>query len=446
MEYTIKTRTIYQPNDYVSYISKDKNEHPFDESLIPVEYKHFPNATVNNDLYKELRKNLDELKTPFEKELGGLNSNNEYITYKSNDWESELCYLQGKYMEHVSWEGEAPPFCCPEEGKLVVNVTYRKLSPGELAYYLYWRTEIKKEHYTVGFPAAFYMFLYELVIGIGEFDTEITIKYMNCLKEFSFSHMKIQSMIDRMKIEYENCHLVTNINLYQRPKSKWREEWQIIPYEVAHKKYSHAFEFMDKISTYRLPASKFVKEKKCKEQIGQCILILLPKLDKLFSDHNLSLSDFLTGKIEVGNKALPYRDSIWTEYTRRRVLNNNFTPSVLYNRDNKIEVFLSGPPLHNRTVKQKINYAYDVNLTNFIFQKIESEFRKYMGYTALKVEIPKGYKYKTINGEVNAVPVDKKLRKEWERYYALFPDISNTIISAARGFVKNSKAFKSLSD
>lgn len=163
------------------YITKAKNNHPFDKNLIPKEYPHFSSNEVHLYNLPQLWKELNEIKKPFKKELGGLNSKNEFIIFCENDWETELCYTQGKYMENLSWIWGVPICTVPEENgaELITKVTYRKLSQNQLAYYLYWRTELKKGHYIKGHRAYYYLFFYELTTGIGNFNTETTSVYLN---------------------------------------------------------------------------------------------------------------------------------------------------------------------------------------------------------------------------------------------------------------------------
>ena len=338
--------------DQITYVIKDKNEHPFDESLIPKEYKHFLYKTINSDSYRQLRKDLLEIKEPFKNELGGLNSQNENVFYNYNDWESELCYTQGKYMEFISWEGTAPPFYSPNEGEVVANVTYRKLSSDELAYYLYWRTEFKKGNYVQGYRACYYLFFYEILIGIGGFDTQTSLNYMDNICDHCISKMPLKGLISRMKPEFERYHNVYGGSQFPKSKSRWKEEWDIILYEIYQKNYTHAFEYMDKIATYQLSSSSFIKATKCKNQIVKCILLSLPKIDKLFAENGLTFSDFLVGKIKVSR--LPFEESIWTKYTRQRVLTKTYEPYKAHREKKLVEVFLIERDCREEIRKSKI--------------------------------------------------------------------------------------------
>lgn len=444
MEYKIAVKTQYHPSELHPTVYKKKNEHPFDASLIPNEYPYYTYNTVDLQTYTQLLKELIQLKVPYEDELEGSLLDKERIIYEENDWESELCYAQGKFLEHVSWEGEAPPYYEPDELYIIANVTYRKLSPRELAYYLYWRTEFKKGNYVKGYRACYYLFLYELAVNLGNFDTSATFKFMEALKSHCIPRMKIKSKINRIQLEYSRYHEHQNKELFQRPKSKWQEEWEIIPYEVANHNYAHVFEFMDRMATYRLSSSEFVKKTKCKKNIAQCILNSFPDIYKLFQDNDLILSHFLTGIIEKNSlKNSPFvKDTIWTEYTINRLLlqNSNVTP---HRKKYKIEVFLLGSGFDRDIHKQIISFDCDVNLINYIFQCCESEFRKTLEYESLVVEDPVGYKYTSVSGDFYAMPVEKDVRIKWANYYALYPRIRKIIKKTVQEYF-NSKNLNNL--
>lgn len=447
MNYEINIKIQYFSSEHQPVIWKDKNEKPFTESLIPKEYQHYTYNTVDLQTYSKFRKEFIRLKDSYQEELEGLTPEGERVIYEENDWESELCYTQGKFLEHVSWKGEAPPYYEPNEFYITANVTFRKLSPGELAYYLYWRTEFKKGNYVKGYRACYYLFLYELVVNLGGFDTETTFKYMEVLKTNCIPRMQIKSKINRIKVELAKYRSSQNIQLFQRPRSKWQEEWEIIPYEIANKKYTHAFEFMDRIANYRLSSSEFVKETKCKKDIAVCITKSLPILENLFKENELILSDFLSGIIEKESvKDSPLvKDTIWTEYTISRLLlqNSSIKP---HRKKCKIEVVLLGSGLRHEVHKQIISFDYDVNLTNYIFQCCESEFRKYSKFPELKIEDPVAYKYTSIEGDFYAVPVDLELRRRWTKYYSLYPKLRKVLKSVVKSFLKNNLQFKSLPD
>ena len=428
MDYKINVKTQYYPSELHFTVYKQRNEHPFDASLIPNEYSQYAYNTVDLQTYPQLRKELIQLEIPYEDELEGPLLGKERIIYDENVWESELCYTQGKFLEHVSWIGEQPPYFEPDELYITANVTFRKLDPRELAYYLYWRTEFKKGNYVKGYRACYYLFLYELVVNLGGFAAETTIKYMEALKSHCIPRMKIKSKINRIELEYSRNHEHQNKELFQRPKSKWQEEWEIIPCEIANHNYTHAFEFMDRVATYRLSSSEFVKKIKCKKNIAECIIRSLPVIDKLFQDNDLILSNFLSGIIEKNTlKDSPFvKDTIWTEYTIHRLLLQN-SQIVPHRKKYEMEVFLLGDGFRHEVHKQILSIDFDINLIDYILQCCESEFRKELGYEASKIEDPVGYKYAAVSGDFYAMPVEKELRIKWGNYYALYPKIRKII-------------------
>lgn len=164
----------------IEYIVIEKNNHSFDKNLIPKEYPHFSSKTIHLYNFIELCKELDKIENPFRKELGGLNSKNKFIIFQENEWETELCYIQGKYMENLTWIWDIP-ICTEPELTSLMNVVYRNLSRNQLAYYLYWRTEFKKGHHIKGYRACYYLFFYELTTGIGNFNAETTANYLDNL-------------------------------------------------------------------------------------------------------------------------------------------------------------------------------------------------------------------------------------------------------------------------
>lgn len=189
-----------QTNEYPKYITLAKNDHSFDRSLIPEEYPHFSSNEIHLYNLADLCKELNKIKEPFKNELGGLNSKNEFIIFRENEWETELCYTQGKYMENLSWVWDIPICTTPEENgaELITKVTYRKLSQNQLAHYLYWRTEFKKGHYIKGYRAYYYLFFYELTYGIGNFNKETTLKYLNNIINYCPYNLRLKSIINNL--------------------------------------------------------------------------------------------------------------------------------------------------------------------------------------------------------------------------------------------------------
>ena len=402
-------------------ITLENNPNEFDKSLIPEEYPHFRSKTVNQYTYDKLRGELNKIKESFAAQLGSTDPEDDSpYYYLNNDWESELCYQQGRYMEFVSWNDEVPPFY--QEPMDVANVTYRKLTRGQLAFYLYWRTEFKKGHYVRGYRCCYYLFLYEIEMGIGNFTPYQTMKYLNALKTNCIKGMRIKSAIEKIEAKYS--FISEEDELFSKPCSKWNKEWEFVKNAIVKGDYTYLYEFINHSSEFRLsrrnnPGSQY----KCKNDILNCLKQIIPKLIVLFFEHGLVFYDFFIGKSDE-----PLNLCMTTANTEKRVGLKYKDQDFVFNRVSMQTYLVDVLETQQKFVRAYTRFYPDEILYKFLVRKTEVEVLRNLNITDIEIEIPTIHKEKFANKEIHTVePIDIDEREKIRDYYSLYPEIARII-------------------
>lgn len=395
---------------------------PLDTSIIPKEYSNFAETEVDDGNFEDLWNALKSIEAKYRK---GINYDNRYFI---TDWESELCYEQGKLLENVTWTGKkigivpetAIPYC-----------TYSKMEYEQLRYYLYWRTCFRNgEIIVTGYRTFYYLCAYELLVDYGPFTPTQRLKQLERL----YKNFKYEGLTNAQWVaEYANVHGLEIQDDVVRGWATWNTNRSYSDAEildVINGKYDSAFDIMSRKSAWKLKNNSFMKKVDCIQNIKDVITSMLPKMDKLFRDNGIVLSDYIVGKmVKAKYSSVPYSGSIWNACVIEKLGIGN-SESEGYTMDYPSgKIYLTDA---EGNIKRRTNtcmHYCDPYLSEYIIKYTEMLFRKELGYDyitmpeklkgALKVKFAEGYDY--------VLSADKKLQSEEKKYISLYDDISRII-------------------
>jgi len=395
---------------------------PFDNSVLPDSYKSFSQSTINDSNYKQLWDELQKIEDKYRK---GINYANRFIL---TEWESELCYEQGKFLEYVKWDGGEIDIV-PE--KVIYNCSYSKMDYDQLRYYIYWRTQFKNGNVIItGNKTFFFLYTYEMLAEFGPYSPEERLQQLEKLfKSIGIYQQRIAVWIG----QYADLHHLEIQDDVVKSYAYWKRNSPLSLENInaiINGNYENAFEYMCKKSAWKYSSSTFIKKANCITNIKKVVEIILPKLETLFSNAGISFSDFLVGRVK-GEKQLfiPYDGSIWIQSVLQRV-GIKIEPRIKYTweyADTSIYITdIDG------NIKRKTNTSMkyvDPYLSEYILRYTEMLFRKRFGYEyisfplklkgALKLKFADGYNY--------VLSANPDLQKREIIYLSLYDEIDRII-------------------
>ena len=409
----------------------DNTSIPFDACVLPISYKAFSKVEIDDNDFKKL---WDDLKVIEKKYSRGINYNNRIdIT----DWESELFYEQGKYLENIKWKGSkiAPP-------KIdIPYCTYGKMNFNQLKYYLYWRTCFRNgENIITGFSDYYYLCVYELLAELGPYTPEERLKQLERL----YSKYKDEDLGNSKWVEeyanYHNLKIQDDIVIDHEPHVSWwddQESFQDIA-KVINGEYKYAFGLMCKKSAWKFKNSSFIQKSNCLDDIRIVVENILPKLDDLFSKSGISFSDFLVGRVKTmeGWYILPYGGEILCKSVIERIGLGTYISNDYMLDDPECKVYFVDD---EGNILQKTNimmHYYDAYLSEYILKYTEMLFRQHLGYKpiAFPNKLVGSLKVKLADGKHNVLAADSKLKKHELIYISLYDSIEQIIIKTTNEY------------
>ncbi|WP_027215239.1 hypothetical protein [Butyrivibrio fibrisolvens] len=402
---------------------------PFDESILPDSYVHFKDDRVDDSNFTAL---WDELQKIEKKYCKGIDYENGSII---TDWESELCYEQGKYLENVDWVGNNID-CMPE---IISKCTYSKLNQEQLRYYLFMRTQIRRGEYAFTYKAEYYCYLYvnELIAELGSLPKEkrleqLELIYMNYRKRAWCDENWIRQFSEINKLEIKNEELrnwVYTRNCGLTADFKYRNIADLI-----NGNYDKVFDLVYKESQWKPKSSTFIKKTNCLENMKYVVEKIIPKLDIVFSRAGLVLSNFLVGKVrEIDWISSLYNYSIWKECVLRRLgidsdgrrafvyVYTDFMDYITDEEENKIKKGYSG-------IGNCKPY-----LSEYILRYIEMLFRQKVGYDFYTIPDKPDEPLES-DDDGDPLSVQSCCRKAEKIYVSLYDDIEKTIIETTKEY------------
>ncbi len=344
----------------------DENPNPFDVSVLPKEYVNAEYGFVNEQIFNIVESDLKRIENRYSE---GIMYDRRYI---NTDWESELCYEQGKFLEKIMWNGcvysKAPQVDRP------FSITYSKMNKRQLEYYLFWRTEFRNGHFIyTGVHAYYYLCIFELLAEMGDYTVEERLSQLESLAH----HCRKDSLhIDHFVTDYKKVHgYETQIEDIRPKASNYSDEkWKQIC-EIADSNYDNAFEFLNSRSNWRVKNNAFTSKYDCTDDIKRVVTESLYRIDKVFEEHDLHLPGFLTGYERGSYNYWPYGGTIWTERVIERVAKVPVVLSCMQERGTQRfygtqDTFAYG---HNSS-------KYDRGLIEYILRLTEINFREYFSF------------------------------------------------------------------
>lgn len=391
-------------------------------------------SNIDDSNYNEL---WDTLKKIEEKRKKDIDYEDRYCVINC---ESELCYEQGKLIENVEWTG-SPIFDIPET--IIPYCTYSRMNYSQLKYYLYWRSCFRKgESIDTGTGAFVQMCASELIAEFGPFSPKQRLEQLECLyKTFGYRLTNAHWIGEYANIHGLNVQDEAVKKRICRSNSYWnnvRKDANDDLCKIVHGDYSGAFDIICSKSTWKLKTNSFVKKTKCIKNIETVVLLILPRIEKLFADAGIVFSDFLVGRIKlVKHQIRAYEGSIWTnsvaakfgvEATEMEGYEWVYPSGKVY--------FTDGEGNIKRQTNTCIHYC-DPYLSEYILKYTEMLFRKELSYNviimpnklsgALKVKFANGYEY--------ILSADPELQRREKIYFSLYDDIEKIIITSFQEYI-----------
>ncbi len=412
---------------------------PFDDSILPDVYINYSNDRIDEYTFNKLWNELQKIEEKYKK---GINYDNRY---KITDWESELCYEQGKFLENVYWVGReinnipntVIPFC-----------TYSKMNKDQLKYYLYWRTCFRNGEiiFTSGMTTFYFLCVYELLADFGPFSSE---ERLNQLEKLYINYTS-QGLSNALWVgEYANIHDLEikddEVRKWVYPVNNDKEYFRDI-IDIIDGKYDNVFDHMCRKSRWKLKSSSFLKKANCLDDIKKTIDKIIPKLEKLFDNEGIKLSDFLAGRIreeEIITYPNYYEGSIWNE----RILNKlgigndkkkDYKKRLMYDYPSERIYMTDEDGNVHRETNTSMNYT-DPYLSEYVLKYTEMLFRQKIGYDylsfpeklkgALKMKFADGYSY--------VLSADPELQKMEKTYISLYDKIEKIICDTTNDYFES---------
>ena len=402
---------------------------PMDNGIIPTKYAAFSEKNIDDSNYDKLWESLQKIEERYKKKI------NYRYRYEITDWESELCYEQGRFIENVEWTGK-PIIDIPDTQ--IPYCTYSKMKYQQLKYYLYWRSCFRKgETIDTGYRTFYYLCVYELLAEFGPFSPLQRLEQLERLYKNFKSSLSNAHWI-REYADFHGLEIQDNIVKGWADWGVWGRNDSM--YEIIQGNYAGVFDVMYKKSAWKFMKNSFIEKTKCVRNIAESVVIMMPKLEKLFADAGIIFTDFLVGKMKkVKHHVRAYEGSVWNdcvvskfgiEATELVSYEMIYPSGTIYITDAEGNI--------KRKTNTYMNYC-DPYLSEYILKYTEMLFRKEVGYNfitmptklkgALKVKFANGYEY--------VLSADEKLRRDEKIYFTLYDGIERIIISSVKEYMNS---------
>lgn len=417
--------------------------------ISPTKYAEFSMRSINHYNYDVLWKELKKIEAKYKTYKTKINyENREDANYNISDWESELCYEQGKFIENVVWT-DRPIIDVPETE--IPYCTYRKMNYQQLKYYLYWRSCFRKgENIETGYRTFYYLYAYELIAEFGTFSPlqrleQLERLYKNFKSSLSHAHW-VREYADFHGLEIQD-EVVKGWADYKKGRSNPEKRKKESMYAIIQGNYSGVFDVMYNISAWKIKTHGSIRKAKCIENIAESVTIMMPRFEKLFAEAGLIFSDFLVGKMEkIENYIQAYEGSIWNHcvVSKFGIDVTKSTKVVDYKMiyQNSIMYFTDVEGNYVGETDSIKDYC-DPYLSEYILKYTEMLFRKEMSYNCIEMPSkPIG----TLNVKIDGyghnyvLPEDEELQRREKIYFSLYDNIESIIIDSVHEYMKDHSA------
>jgi len=428
-----KKEYFYSFSSFIERIEKTEKNTPeiFDSKILPAIYAHADMIFVNEQNFDDLWEQLQKIE---DKYRSGINYENRYYI---TEWESELCYEQGKYLEFIEWSGEKIENIPDTE---IPYITYSKMNKEQLKYYLYWRSCFRKENFIfTGMRSFYYLCAYELLADFGGRTAEATLEQLELL----YAYYKPEGLTNAGWInEYAKVHHLTIDNENTKKLTSWyaqNDDYYNNIHEIGNGNFDNAFEVMNKKSNWKLAKSSFVNKSGCLEHIKMAVTELLPRVEDLFACHGLAMTDWLVGVIrEVSKEKWPYSGSVWNHSVVKRIVKEPFREKVLEYAYPDGAIYITDEMGNiKRKTSTCMNYC-DPYLSEYILKYSEMLFREYFEYQYLTwpSELKGALRMKFANGSDYVLSVDKNEQMKQKLYCGLYSELTSVIKDGIHNYIE----------
>lgn len=353
--------------------------------------------------------------------------------YVIMEWESELCYEQGKVLEYIEWVGkkidDIPAIS-------MYYCTYSKMSYEQLQYYLYWRSCFRRGEVIVSCKAYYYLCAYELVADFGAFGVSEHFNQLECL----YNKFNMYLTFARWAEEYAEIHelvikhIVKDKSIYCSTSKSVQEILKAINGD-----YCKVYDLMYKNSTWKYKT--LMRKFACENQIREVVIQIVSKLQIVFDNSGIDLLDFLVGKLrkKTVQYYVPYSGSIWTKNVLKKMGLKTVKHEVYEKCGSCRAIYVMDCNGNKLYSANGIMEYCDPYLSEYILKYTVMLFKKNLGDKdivfpeklkgALKVKFADGYAY--------VLSVEKKRQREEKIYLSLYDNITKIIEEETQHFFES---------
>lgn len=396
---------------------------PFDESVIPDQYLQFKDKEISDTNFRVLWEELHRIEDKYSRGIDYYNR--DVLT----DWDSELCYEQGKYIENVIWVGkdiEIPPDVD------IINCTYSKMNYQQLKYYLNWRTCFQRGLENVVGCRSFYdLYASELIANFGNLSINQRMKQLEKL----LINFGINSDIVCLYADYNGFTLKNEKVLDALyPNTPWKWEAYVYTSQMLRGDYRHSLDVMNTKSRYKIKKNSFIKHSGCLDYISEVISHMIPKLMKLFQSSDFDFLRMLFGKRKV--YIYSYK-GIWTRRVEKRIFFKNYNNFSF--QFQTWDIFFTDS--NGNIIQEKPTSTsmpdYDPDLSEYILRYTEMLFREKLGCQYVtEVKKPAAFKIKLADGYHYAISANPEMHRREKIYFLLYNNIEEIIRNTVQQYFK----------
>lgn len=388
----------------------------FDKNIIPIEYKHFTAKYVNEENFDLLWSELQKIENKYRI---GINYEDRYTV---TEWEAELCYEQGKFLEYVEWDGCEITYV-PEPQ--TPYITYSKMSKEQLKLYLYWRTNFRRGKYIFTGTSDGYLCAYELLADLGGFQPEETLKQLEVLySRYAINALWVDeyAKIHNLSIENKEYKIRPSIHCQYNENTKGL-------IKTRKGNFENAFEVLCRQSEWKISKSPFIIKSGCIDHVKNAVMDAFSQIEELFSKYGLVFTEWLVGGIEIVEEKWPYSGSVWIRPTVERIVKKPLCEKVFKFIYPNREFYITDA---EGNVKRKINTFIqyrDPYLSEYIIKFSEMIFREYFEYPYLKwpTELTGALKVKFARGYDYVLSVDEEEQMKQKQYCKVYTELSTVL-------------------
>ena len=378
-----KYKKIFSKKNNTTKLKNNKVNETFNSYKIDSK-KFNQNKYTNEPVNQTEQFSIEKKKISRLRQMKALSASNVTDTNK-------LFYLQGTFMDDYvdNYDINVP---CNKN-----NPVYNNLTIYQLRSYFSWRTLIRNKLYKQTEQSYVFLYIYELLNKIG---VKNEIDGLNKIIDLWQNYRVFDNGFDKYLSNWvKDYYIINRINIdfnliEEEFPIKNNDNLEDIS-EILIGNYENKLEFLDSISNYHILKSK-IMEHKYSFLINLVIPKIFKKLDKYFSENNLSFVNITFGE---------FKKKYWNVYENAIYFNNKLESDFVFKFKNLETYYRKGNNYYKETFELS---QYSKCIIGYILKNIEITLRECLKFFKnLKVNISSLDELSS-NAELYSVVIDKK--------------------------------------